>query len=95
MSQNDIKQVAEIISENLSVYHKEMLTSDELCRYLNIEKRYLYKLTSKNEIPYYKPLGKLCFFKRTEIDEWLQQNRCATVTEIQDKALGYCMKKAV
>lgn len=93
MSNEEMKIIADMISDNLSIYHKEMLTSEELCRYMGIEKRHLYNLTCRNEIPYYKPGGKMCYFKRSEIEEWLQQNRCATVTEIQDKALSYCMKK--
>ena len=72
---------------------KEMLTSDEVAWYLGISKAQLYMLTARRAIPHYKPTGKLLYFKRGEIDEWLQSNRVATDTEIADKALKYCSKK--
>lgn len=71
---------------------KEVLTSDEVSRYMGISKSYLYKLTMRGEIPHYKPLGKMCYFNRVEVEQWLQSNRCATSTEISDKANRYCMK---
>lgn len=71
---------------------KEVLTSDEAARYMGISKSYLYKLTMKQAIPHYKPMGKMCYFNRAELVEWLQQNRVATTTEIDDRANRYLMK---
>ena len=72
---------------------KEVLTSDEAAQYMGISKSYLYKLTMRGEIPHYKPMGKMCYFNRAELEEWLQSNRVATATEIADRANQYCMKR--
>lgn len=54
---------------------KEVLTSAEVAQYMGISKSALYKLTCLGKIPHYKPTGKLCYFNRREIEEWLQSNR--------------------
>ena len=44
------------------------------------------------QIPHYKPMGKMCYFNRLELEQWLQSNRIATATEIEQQAQTYCMK---
>lgn len=58
---------------------KEVLTFDEACEYIGISESLLYKLTSAKEIPHFKPRGKMLYFKRAEIDEWLLQNKVSTI----------------
>lgn len=69
---------------------KDVLTMDECSVYTGMAKSYLYKLTSKRAIPFYKPMGKMLFFKRTEIEAWLTQNLIATDAEIEQQAVNYC-----
>ena len=38
----------------------------------------------RGEIPHFKPLGKMCYFNRVEIEQWLQNNRVATSDEITE-----------
>lgn len=68
---------------------KEVLTSSETAKYMGISKSYLYKLTMTGAIPHYKPLGKMVYFNRRELETWLQNNRCATANEISQKANVY------
>ena len=89
----ELKQVADLITANMIFCTKEVLTSDEAARYLGISKSYLYKLTMQQKIPHFKPLGKMCYFNREELERWLQTNRVATDDEIGQKAQNYCMKK--
>lgn len=70
---------------------KEVLTFDEAAIFTGLSKSYLYKLTSGQKIPHYKPSGKLCYFNREELQAWLLQNRVNTVDEIAEKAQTYCM----
>lgn len=65
---------------------KSVLTFNELASYTGISKSYLYKLTSQGAIPHSKPLGKLIFFNKSEIDTWLLKNRRSTNEEIEQKA---------
>lgn len=79
--EKDLKQVADLITANIISTQKEVLTSDEAARYMGISKSYLYKLTMKQEIPHYKPMGKMVYFNRVELENWLQSNRIATNEE--------------
>lgn len=72
---------------------KQVLTSDEAAKYMGVSKSYLYKLTMRHEIPHYKPRGKMCYFNRQELEQWLQRNRVVTADEIEAKAQAYCMRK--
>lgn len=89
----ELKQVADLITANTIFCTKEVLTSDEAAQYMGISKSYLYKLTMKQEIPHYKPMGKVCYFNRLELESWLQSNRVATDDEISQQAQTYCMRK--
>lgn len=88
----DLRQVADMVTANTIFTTKEVLTSNEAAKYMGISMSYLYKLTMRGEIPHYKPMGKMCYFNRAELEEWLQQNRVSTTTEITDKANRYYMK---
>ncbi len=89
----ELKQMADLIAANIIYCTKEVLTTDEAARYLGVSKSYLYKLTMQQKIPHYKPLGKMCYFNRHELEAWLQTNRVATDEEINRDAQAYCMKK--
>lgn len=62
---------------------KPVLTLDEACRYTGISKSKMYKHTSAGNIPFYKPEGKLIYFKRIDLDYWLLRNRKASNEEIE------------
>lgn len=49
--------------------------------YIGISESMLYKLTSGKEIPHYKPRGKMIYFAKEDLDEWLLQNYEPTVDE--------------
>lgn len=70
---------------------KEVLTIDECAILTGYSKNHLYKLTSQRAIPFYKPLGGSIRFKKSEVEEWLLQNRQATVSEINSLATTYCV----
>jgi len=69
---------------------KCVLTFGEAVTYSGLSPSYLYKLTSSNQIPYYKPKGKILFFDRKELESWLLQNRITPQSEIEAKAQDYC-----
>ncbi len=89
----ELIRVADLITANIIHCTKEVLTSDEAARYLGISKSYLYKLTMQQKIPHYKPLGKMCYFNRGELEQWLQSNRVSTEVEINQQAQQHCTKK--
>ncbi len=61
----------------------EMLTFSEACSYLKISKSFLYKATSDRIIPFFKPTGgKLLYFSRKDLHEWLTKNRYPSKQEL-------------
>lgn len=58
----------------------ELLTRKELANFLRISIATLQTMMKKNEIPFYK-INKRILFKKSEIDEWLNQRKI----EIQTK----------
>ncbi len=47
---------------------KKVLTFDEAAKFTGLSKSYLYKLTSQQRIPFFKPTGKLVYFDREELE---------------------------
>lgn len=93
MSKEEFKEITDAMVAKTIFCTKVVLTSVEAAAYMGVSKSYLYKLTMKGEIPHYKPNGKMCYFNREELEEWLQSNRCATKEEIGNRASKYCMEK--
>ena len=87
-----LKELAKRVADKTIFCTKEVLTSEEVARYMGVSRSYLYKLTMRREIPHYKPRGKICYFNRQEVEQWLQSNRVATDTELNNQANNYCMK---
>ena len=71
-----------------------LLTTVEAAEYLGMKKSYLHKLMMKKEIPFYKPNGKLCFFDKDELDQWLRRIRIAPQEEVDRQAIAYVTQKA-
>ena len=86
MEANELKVLAQEIAANLSINTKNILSCGEAARYSSLSPSYLYKLTSARKIPHYKPQGKLVYFRRADLDEWLLSNRVATMGELDQQA---------
>jgi len=84
---------AAILTANVSA--KEILTFDEACIYMGVSRSFMYKCTSTNRIPHYKPSGRIIYFKKEELSEWMLQNRVSTSEEIAMKATAYTMSHKV
>lgn len=64
---------------------KEVLTVNEAAEFLNLETSYLYQLTSKRLIPFYRP-GRNLYFKKSDLIDWITLHRQSTVDEITNKS---------
>jgi excisionase family DNA binding protein len=78
--------------EKLLIANKEVLTFEETCDYTGISRSYLYKLTASGNIPHSKPNGKMIFFEKKKLVEWLLQNMRKSNDEIEAKALEYTFR---
>ena len=83
------KRVSEL--EQMVFMAKNVFSFDEASKFLNLSKSYLYKLTSGNLIPHYKPQGKMLYFEKEQLEEWLRQNPVKTQTQITREAQQYVM----
>ena len=91
--EENIKQIADLVTANSIFCTKEVLTSEEAARYLGVSKSCLYKWTMARQIPHYKShTGKMCFFNRKEIEAWMQSNRVATDEELEQQAQAIARK---
>jgi len=78
--------------EKLLIGSKEVLTFDEACDYTGISRSYLYKLTASGKIPHSKPNGKMLFFEKNKLVDWLLQNKRKSQQDIESEALAYTMR---
>ena len=77
--------------ENLVYLNKNVLSFEEACKFTNLSKRYLYKLTSTQQIPHYKPQGKMIYFEKDALEAWLRQNPVKTQAQISQEATHYIL----
>ncbi|MBQ9666177.1 MAG: excisionase family DNA-binding protein [Bacteroidaceae bacterium] len=63
----------EILLESKQRNEKELLNSEEAAKYLGISRSTIWKMTSANNIPFYRPgNGRLMMFEREELDRWVR-----------------------
>ncbi|HEU4575740.1 MAG TPA: helix-turn-helix domain-containing protein [Chitinophagaceae bacterium] len=86
-----LNHIEKLLSEQ-SLLQKQVLNFNEACQYLDISQSHLYKLTSTKQVPHFCPQGKRLYFKRTELDEWLQRNRKSAADEIDQAAADYIIR---
>lgn len=66
---------------------KRVMNFEEVCKYIGISDSALYKMTSAGTIPFHKPRGKMLYFDKYEIDEWLLESPVPiAVTRREQKA---------
>lgn len=90
MTNEEMTKLADMVARKILAATKEVLSTDDAELYTGLSKSRLYKLTMRKELPYYKPGGKLVYFKRSELDAWLTANRVSTQAEIISAAQRYC-----
>lgn len=73
---------------------KRIMTLSELASYIGMSESYIYKLTSRNVIPHYQPLGKTIYFDRYEIDEWILRSKVPSKKEIERKANAMILRRS-
>lgn len=89
----DLKLLADMISDNIIGTTKEVLTSDECAKFLGVSKSCIYKWTMNRQIPHYKsPTGKMCYFNRKEIEEWMQTCKVETTEKLEEEARRHTIK---
>lgn len=74
------------VLENVITEGKQILTTEEAAKFLGLSKSFVYKMTHEGTIPFYKPNGKVCYFEKNELLEWMRSCRVASEKEIEEMA---------
>jgi excisionase family DNA binding protein len=74
-------------------YSGDLVTTKQAAQFLGLSVGYLYKLTMRKKIPYYKPWGNRCYFKLDELRQVIEGTRISTAEENQMAALKHVLMK--
>jgi excisionase family DNA binding protein len=73
---------------------KQVLTTEEVSLLTGLSISTLRRLTSTRKIPHYKSTGgKVNFYNKDEILQWMQSCKVATTDELDEEALAYVTAK--
>ena len=64
----------------------EFIGMDEAASMLGVSKMYLYRLTCRREVPFYKPTGHIIRFDREELADFIRKGRVKTNEELEEAA---------
>ena len=64
----------------------EVLNLEEASAFLGIAKSTLYKMTHQNRLPYFKPAGKLIFFEKQALLDWVKGAKALSEEELKEEA---------
>ncbi|WKZ69970.1 MAG: helix-turn-helix domain-containing protein [Melioribacteraceae bacterium] len=68
---NEVLEKLTSIEALLRKKNDKPLNFNQAADYLGFSHSYLYKLTSRKIIPCHRPTGKMLFFSKEELDEWI------------------------
>jgi len=88
-----IKKIIALL-ENQNIQYKAILSFQEALAYLDVSKSFLYKLTSSNSITFFKPSGKLIYFKKSDLDQWVLQNKFQQSSSLEQELNNYLNSKS-
>ncbi|MCB0745874.1 MAG: helix-turn-helix domain-containing protein [Ignavibacteriae bacterium] len=93
MSNSEVGINEETPTEQMGWLAKEVLSFKEALAMLDVSASTLYKLTHKRAITYYKPNGKLIYFKRADLMEWMLQNKQSSSKEVKERMFNQLKKQ--
>ena len=82
-----------LLLQQQKILSKEILNVEEACIYLGIAKSYLYKLTHLRKLAFFRPNGKLIYFLREDLNNFLLKNRQKSMDEIENESSNYLINK--
>ncbi len=87
----DLQKRVETLEDMLEA-GKEVLTVEEAAKFMGMARSSLYKMTSDQTIPFYRPNGKMIFFEKSDILSWIRKNRVSSREEIEEDARLHMQK---
>lgn len=90
MAEREIKEQLDRIEQYAMIAAKSMLNIKEAAIILGMTVEGVRYLARNNTLPYYKPNVHRIYFKKSELEDWMMQNRSKSMTEIESEAAAYC-----
>lgn len=72
------------------LFQKPIMNFEEAVAYTGYSKSYFYRIC--NLIPHSKPSGKMIFFEKAKLDEFLLSNKVKSQKELDEQANSYLLK---
>ena len=69
---------------------KRMLSVKDVSLLTGFAESYIRKLVQESRLPHYRPMGKMIFFDREEIDSFLRSNRVPSAWELISENSSIC-----
>lgn len=76
----------------LSLEIKTILTAEQAAEFLGLKPSYLYKLTSDKKIKFYKPQGKLIYFRKEDLEAFLLRNPSESSDKFESEVFNHWKK---
>lgn len=73
------------IKKILKKQNDQPLNFNQAAQYLGFSHSYLYNLTSRKIIPCHRPTGKMLFFSKNELDEWIFSKSKVKIQKSKDE----------
>ena len=90
MIDQEIKEQLDRIEQYAMIAAKNMLNIKEAAIILGMTVEGVRYLARNNTLPYYKPNVHRLYFKKSELEEWMTQNRMKSMEELKSEAEAYC-----
>lgn len=84
------KRTDEQANKNLN---QEFVTLEQAAKILGLTKATLYSYTHKRIIPFYKPNGRMIYFKTSELFQFIETSRRSSIDEIQSQAVDTILSR--
>ncbi|NRD18597.1 helix-turn-helix domain-containing protein [Winogradskyella eckloniae] len=86
--QKELKEIKELLKKQ-TIQQKEFLTVKETAIFLGLSESRIHKITAKKEISYCKPGGKVIYFRRVDLEQWILSGRVASTNDVDDELDSY------
>ena len=81
----ELQQTLKKIYQKVRIQANMPMTIEDACKYLDLKKSYMYKLTSTNKIIHYRSEGKKIYFKRSDLNKYAFKHKIKTANGILEE----------
>ena len=85
-----IKEQLDRIEQYSLIAAKNVLNIQEAAIILGMTVEGVRYNVRNNILPYYNPNVNRLYFKKSELEDWMMQNRSKSMAEIESEAAAYC-----